>query len=130
MKLKNDKENNNLLIQDINANDKTFTYKIFRYFYSLFQGKKEFKSFFKFLQIFIEAIQFVSYAFTPIHYDSWKLETKTIKLISNILSVFRLTVIMHYIKYNVYSIISYILIILYNCYYFLYSNNRNNFNAN
>ena len=111
MKLKNDKENNNLLIQDINANDKTFTYKIFRYFYSLFQGKKEFKSFFKFLQIFIEAIQFVSYAFTSIHYDSWKLETKTIKLISNILGVFRLTVIMHYIKYNIYSIISYILII-------------------
>ena len=39
MKLKNKKDKNSLLIQDININ-KTLKYKIFRYFYSLLQEKK------------------------------------------------------------------------------------------
>ena len=51
MKVKNEKDKNNLFIQDINSNDKAFTYKIFRYFYSLFHEKKEFQIFLKFIQI-------------------------------------------------------------------------------
>ena len=111
MKLKNDKEKNNLLIQDINSNDKAFTNKIFRYFYSLFQEKKEFKIFLKFIQIFIETTQFISYAFTSNHHDSWKMQNKNIKLIYTILSIFRLSIFMKYLKYKIYSIISYILTI-------------------
>ena len=111
MELKNDKENNNLLIKDINSNDNAFTYKIFRYFYSLLHERKEFTLFFKFLQIFIETIQFISYAFSSNHYDSWKLESKNIKLVSNILGAFRISIFMKFINYNVYSVISYILII-------------------
>ena len=36
MKLKNEKNKNSLLIQDININNKALRYKIFQYFYSLF----------------------------------------------------------------------------------------------
>ncbi len=71
--MKEDKEKNALLIQDLNANDKTIINKIYRYFYSLFQEKKEFNSFFKYLQIIIETFQFISYAFSSSHFSSWKL---------------------------------------------------------
>lgn len=40
MKVKKDKEKNSFFIQDINNNDKSFTYKIFKYFYVLFANKK------------------------------------------------------------------------------------------
>ena len=47
MKIKNGKDKNSLLIQDININKKELTYKIFRYFYSLNQEKKEYNLFLK-----------------------------------------------------------------------------------
>ena len=112
MKLKNDKEKNNFLIQDLNSNEKTFTYKIFRYFYSLFQLKKEFKLFLKWIQIFIETIQFISYAFSSNHYNSWKVQSKNIRVISNILSAFRLSIFMKIFNYNIFLVISYILTII------------------
>ena len=112
MKGKNDKDKNNLFFQDINANDKTFSYKIFRYFYSLFQEKIEFQLFFKFIQIFIETIQFISFAFTSIHINSWKLKLNTINNIAGILSAFRLSFLMRFISYKIYSAISYSFIII------------------
>ena len=106
MKVKNDKDKNNIYFQDINSNDKTFTYKTFQYFYSLFQEKKEHKLFLKFILIFIETIQFISYAFSSNHYNSWKLERKTIILIENILSGFRLSSLINFISYKIYMSIS------------------------
>ena len=112
MKVKNDKEKNNIYIQDINSNDKTFTYKIFRYFYSLFQEKKEHKLFLKFIQIFIETIQFISYAFSSNHYNSWKIERKKVIIIEKILSAFRLSPLLQYLIYKIYLAISICLTII------------------
>ena len=111
MKMKNDKEKNNLYFQDISSNENTLTNKIFKYFYSLFQEKKEFKSFFKYIQLFIETIQFISYAFSSIHYNSWKLDNKTIRIISNIISTFRISPFIHFLNYTIYKVILYLLII-------------------
>ena len=72
--MKNEKDKIFSIIQEINVNDKSFSLKIFRYFYSLFQEKKEFKSLFKYFQIFIETIQLISYAFSSNHYNSWKID--------------------------------------------------------
>ena len=110
MKMKND--GSNAIIQNINNNEKTFTIKIFKYFYSLFQEKKEFKSFFKFTLILLETIQFISYAFDSIHRNSWKLEINRIKLISNILSVFRISSIIKFLTYKIYVIILYFLLVV------------------
>ena len=110
--MKEDKEKNALLIQDLNANDKTIINKIYRYFYSLFQEKKEFNSFFKYLQIIIETFQFISYAFSSIHFSSWKLEEKKFRTISNILGTFRLSILMKYLSFDIYAVIFYILIII------------------
>jgi len=106
--MKND--GGNAIIQNINNNEKAFTYKIFKYFYSLFQEKKEFKSFFKCAFILLETIQFISYAFIPLHRNSWKMETKKIRLASNILSVFRLSSCMKFLTYKIYVIVLYFLL--------------------
>jgi len=108
MKLKNDKNKNSLLIQDININNKALRYKIFQYFYSLFQEKKEYNLFIKSVFYFIETIQLISYAFSSLHYNSWKIELSNIKLISYIVEAFRLSIFMKFLNYKAYSIILYI----------------------
>ena len=112
MKIKNGKEKSNIYIQDINSNEKAFIYKIFRYFYSLFQDKKESKLFLKFIQLFIETIQFISYAFSSNHYNSWKIERTKIIIIENVLSAFRLSSLIKYFIYKIYMAISTCLVII------------------
>ena len=112
MKEKILKEKNNIYLQDINTNDKSFQYKIFKYFYLLFQMKKEYKSFLKIIQILIETIQFISYAFSSNHYKSWKIKTNNIIIVSNILGAFRISIFTKFLRYQVYSSITYVLTIL------------------
>ena len=100
MKIKNGKDKNSLLIQDININKKELTYKIFRYFYSLNQVKKEYNLFLKFILYLLETIQLVSYAFSSVHYNSWKIESSKIQLISNIMQSFRLSNFMKLLNYK------------------------------
>ena len=111
MKIKNEKEKNSLFIQDINTNDKSFTFKIFKYFYLLFQNTKESKPFLKFFLLLIESIQFISYSFSNNHYNSWKIGDNEINVISKILSGFRLSSLMNFLKYKIYCIILYFLVI-------------------
>ena len=49
---------------DMNSNEKTFLNKIYYYFYSLFEIKKEYNIFIKSLLLLIESIQIISYAFS------------------------------------------------------------------
>ena len=112
MNIKNDKERTNLFFQDININNKSLTIKIFKYFYTLFQGKKESNLFLKYILIFIEAIQFISYAFSSNHYNSWKLDENKMKLISNILSGFRISSLFQFLQYKIYLIILYFIVIM------------------
>ena len=100
-----DKEKYDLFFQDFNINDKTVMYKIFKYFYSLSHEQKDLNSFLIYILITIEAIQLISYAFTSPHYISWKLEQKNIKLLSNILGIFRLTPLMKLVDYKLFSLI-------------------------
>ena len=109
--MKNVKSKNSLFIRDLNSNDQSLTSRVFRYFYSLYEEKKEFNSFIKCILLFIENIQFLSYAFTPIHFDSWKIEFDFIRFILKIIEGFRLSTLMRFIDYKFYSAIFYIIII-------------------
>ena len=106
-----DAKGKNTIFIDMNSNEKTFYNKIFYYFYSLFEVKKEYNLFIKSILILIESIQIISYAFSSVHYNSWKLRTNTIKMISNIIEAFRLSIFMSFITYKIYTIISYLLIL-------------------
>ena len=125
MKLKNEKEKNSLFIQEININKKALIYKIFRYFYSIFQAKKEYNVFYKCVLYFIETIQLISYAFSYIHFNSWKIELSHIQLISNIIDSFRLSTFMVFVNYKVYSIILYFFFGI--NFYIMFNSNFTNF---
>ena len=106
-----DSKGKNAMYIDMNSNEKTFLNKIFYYFYSLSEVKKEYNLFIKSVLILIESIQIISYAFSSVHYNSWKLRTNTIKMISDIIEAFRLSTFMRFLTYKIYTIISYLLII-------------------
>ena len=110
MKINEDNQKSDYFFQDININSKSLTHKIFSYFYSLFQIKRN-KVFLVYILMFVETIQFISYAFTPVHYDSWKLDLNNIKLLSNIIGAFRISTLMQFLDYKIYCIILYFLII-------------------
>ena len=106
-----DTKGKNIMFIDMNSNEKTFLNKIYYYFYSLSEEKKEYNLYIKSLLILIESIQIISYAFSSVHYNSWKLRANTIKMISNIIEAFRLSIFMRFLTYKIYSLISYLLII-------------------
>ena len=107
-----DKEKNSLFISDINANDRTLNYKIFHYFYFQLKENKRFKTWLLSILIILESLQFISYAFSPNHYESWKIDISNMKIISNIISCIRLSPFLKILSYQIYSSILYILIIL------------------
>ena len=107
-----DKEKNSLFISDINANDRALNYKIFHYFYFQLKENKRFKTWLLSILIILESLQFISYAFSPNHYESWKIDISKIKIISNIISCTRLSPFLKILNYQIYSSILYILIIL------------------
>jgi len=109
--MKDNKEKNSLFLQDINANEEENIYRLFHYFYSLYKDKKEYKSFLKCILIFIEAIQFISYAFSSLHNSSWKIDFNHMKLISKIVEGFRLSILMQFLDYKLYCVILYLLVI-------------------
>ena len=110
MKINDGDEKNDYFFQDININNKTLTNKVFSFFYSLFQIKN-LKRFLLYILMIIETIQFISYAFSSPHFESWKININHIKLLSKILGAFRISTLMQFIDYKIYTIILYFLII-------------------
>ena len=109
--MKDNKEKDSIFLQDINANEEEYIYKLYHYFYSLYKDKKEYKSFIKCFLIFIETIQFISYAFSSLHHNSWKIDLMHMKLISKIVEGFRLSILMQFLDYKLYCVILYLLVI-------------------
>ena len=66
----------------------------------------------QYIQILIETFQLISYSFSSNHYNSWKLDEKKIKTISNIVGIFRVSVLIQYLNYKIYTVIFYVLLIL------------------
>jgi len=111
MKINDDKEKNSLFIGDITSNERNLKYKIFHYFYLQLKENPKFKTWILSILIILEGIQFISYSFTPIHYNSWKIGIKNITLISNLVSVTRLSTLLQLLSYNMFSFIIYFIIV-------------------
>ena len=108
--MEEDKDKNSLYNQDIIVEERTFTKKIYNYFYMMLKDKKEIN----FLEIYIlyilESIQLISYGISDPHIGIWKINTSTLKTISDIISISRITTLMKYVTFNIYLIIFFILI--------------------
>ena len=105
--------------QDLSIDDKSLKFKIYNYFYLLLKTKKEFNTIILSILIVLETIQFISYAFTEPHLNSWKIDKKIIDIISVILGSTRISPLMKYITFNNYLIVSYCLLGLIFIYYII-----------
>ena len=92
MKKKNE-EKNSLNFQIIsNLDERKIIERIYRYFYSLFQERKEFNPFVKYFQFLVEGLQIISYAFADIHENSWADDHKKYQIIEYVRIIYVLSI--------------------------------------
>ena len=96
--------------QDTSINDKSLKFKIYEFFYLILKTKKEMSSIILSLLIILETIQLISYAFTPPHLESWKIDRTVIDYISIILGSIRISPLMKFVSFNNYLIVTYCLL--------------------
>ena len=91
--------------------NKASSNKIYNYFYALLNNKKEISFLEIYILYFLETIQLVSYGLSSPHIGTWKGKSSTVRTISNIIGISRITSLMKYIKFDIYLIIFFILVI-------------------
>ena len=108
--MEDDREKNNLYNQDLMIEDRSFINKVYNYFYIMLREKKEIN----FLEIYIlyilESIQLISYGISDPHLNIWGVNTSTLKTISDVIGISRITTLMKYVDFNLYLIIFFNLI--------------------
>ena len=109
----NDKQDKiNMLNQDSFLENNSIRNKIYNYFYTIIRTKKE-QSFFELYLLYIlETIQLISYGLSSPHIDTWKEKSSTIKTVSDIIGILRITSLMKYLKFYMYLIIFFILVFI------------------
>ena len=110
--MENRKEQMLAFNQESLSEDKSLKLKVYNYFYLILKSKGTINSFIISFFIFLETIQFVSYAFDEPHLESWKLKKNVIKYISIILGSVRISPLMKYVNFNDYLILLYCLLVL------------------
>ena len=90
----------------------SFLEKIYDYFYTMLKEKKEMNFLVIYILYILETIQLTSYGLSEPHINTWKENNSTLKTISDIIGISRITAIMKYIKFNIYLIIFFILIVI------------------
>ena len=109
--MEDDKDKNNSYNQELVLENKSLINKVYNYFYIMLSDKREIN----FLEIYIlyilETIQLMSYGISDPHIDTWKENHSTMKTISDIIGISRITSLMKYVEFNIYLIIYFILVI-------------------
>ena len=106
---KNDKDN--LYNQDLISENVSFYDRIYDYFYFLLNNKKEINFLILYLLYILETIQLISYGLSEPHISTWKINPSKIQKISDIVGIFRITTLMKNVKFSIYLIIFFLLVI-------------------
>ena len=106
---KNDKDN--LYNQDLISENIPFYDRIYDYFYFLLNNKKEINFLILYLLYILETIQLISYGLSEPHISTWKINPSKIQKISDIVGIFRITTLMKNVKFSIYLIIFFLLVI-------------------
>ena len=101
----------NKLNQDLLYENKANSNKIYNYFYSLLNYKKDTSFLELYILYILETIQLISFGLSDPHIDTWKEKNSIIKKISDIIGISRITTLMKYVKFDIYLVIFFILII-------------------
>ena len=105
------KEKTNTFNQDLIFENITISNRIYNYFYFMLNNKKEINFFILYILYILETIQLISYGFSDPHINTWKVNSSTINKISDIIGILRITALMGYIKFNIFLIIFFFLVI-------------------
>ena len=77
----------------------------------MLNGKKEMSFLVINVLYILETIQLISYGLSEPHINTWKENNSTLKTISDIIGISRITSLMKYVKFDIYLIIFFILVI-------------------
>ena len=88
--------------------DKNLKIKIFDYFYYLVNEGKSPSIFILFILYILEIMQLISFAFSSPHANTWKISSKSFKIIFNIISGFRLSPLLGFISFKVFTILFFV----------------------
>ena len=102
----------NMLNQDLILENSSISNKIYNYFYNIVRTKKETSFLELYILYILETIQLISYGLSQPHTDIWKENNSSIKKVSDIISILRISSLMKYVKFYIYIIIFFILVFL------------------
>ena len=102
----------NIYNQDILLENKSFSNKIYNYFYAMLKDQKEISFLEMYILYILETIQLISYGLSEPHSDTWKEKSSSLKTVSDIISISRITTLMKYVKFDIYLIIFFILVVI------------------
>ena len=102
----------NVLNQDLILENSSISNKIYNYFYNIVRTKKETSFLELYILYILETIQLISYGLSQPHTDIWKENNSSIKKVSDIISILRISSLMKYVKFYIYLIIFFILVFL------------------
>ena len=102
----------NMLNQDLILENSSISNKIYNYFYNIVRTKKETSFLELYILYILETIQLISYGLSQPHTDKWKEKNSSIKKVSDIISILRISSLMKYVKFYIYLIIFFILVFL------------------
>ena len=106
------KDKINMLNQDLILENSSISNKIYNYFYNIVRTKKETSFLELYILYILETIQLISYGLSQPHTDIWKEKNSSIKKVSDIISILRISSLMKYVKFYIYLIIFFILVFL------------------
>ena len=108
-----DNSNKNLIyLQEISNEEKTLKSKVFNYFYFMSIDKSRNSLFTLFFFHSFEIIQLISFAFYKPHLMTWKIDNNKFRIISTILSAFRLVPLIQFVSFNIFQLIFFIFVAL------------------
>ena len=102
----------NMLNQDLILENSSISNKIYNYFYNIVRTKNETSFLELYILYILETIQLISYGLSQPHTDIWKEKNSSIKKVSDIISILRISSLMKYVKFYIYLIIFFILVFL------------------
>ena len=105
------KDKTNTYNQDLIFENRSFSNKIYNYFYFMLNGKKEMSFLVINVLYILETIQLISYGLSKPHINTWKVKGSTLETISDIIGISRITIIVKYLKFNIYLIIFFLLVV-------------------
>ena len=105
--------------QEISTKELQLKTKIFNYFYLILNKKNTTNKFTLCFLHILEFIQIISFAFYEPHLNTWKVSKNNIRILSIIISSFRLAPIINFTSFKVFQIILIILIFLIFCFFLI-----------